>query len=170
MNALMQLTEQDYEKMADDIIKISMEKSEDDLLLFIGNALHDSGYRVSTSENDDIIEPEMFNHHLEKVNLIKSLNFLMDKQSLTATRAKEDGGKFWRRFKEKLRIAICKDGKIKDIITGNGTLKDYLVIGIPLVLTALGVVTLDPIFLAIIAATFALILKVGFEAYCDNLA
>jgi hypothetical protein len=52
-------------------------------------------------------------------------------------------------------------------LEGDGTLKDYLIAGIPLILAALGIGALNPLALAIVAAVVALIVKVGFQAYCE---
>jgi len=86
---------------------------------------------------------------------------------LTKANAKKEGKKFWKRFKDKLQKNICNDPKIKELLAGKGSLKDYLITGIPLVLAALGLGVLNPVTLAIIATVFALIIKVGFEAYCE---
>ena len=59
------------------------------------------------------------------------------------------------------------NSKIKELLEGDGTLKDYLIAGIPLILAALSIAALNPLALAIIAAVFALIIKVGFQAYCE---
>lgn len=164
---LSQMTEQDYEKMAQEINEISQTKSETELLELIGTALHDSGLTVSTSESSEIVQPKMFNENKEKFSVAKSFDFVVKSEPLTQNDAKEEGEKFWYRFKDKLQDVICTDSRIKELITGNGTLKDFIVAGIPLVLAALGLITINPVFLAIIAAVFALILKVGFKAYCE---
>ena len=164
---LSQMTEQDYEKMAQEINEISQTKSETELLELIGTALHDSGLTVSTNKSSQIVQPKMFNENKEKFSVLKSLNFVVESEPLTPDDAKNEGEKFWYRFKDKLQKVICSDSRIKELITGNGTLKDFIVAGIPLVLVALGLATINPIFLAIIAAVFALIVKVGFQAYCE---
>lgn len=164
---LAQLTEQDFEKMAQEIQTISETKSENEIFELIGNALHDSGMTVSTSKTFDIIHPKMYNESLEKFSMEKSFDFVADTEPLTAEDAKEEGRNFWKRFKDKLKSAICNDSKIRDLLTGDGTLKDYLIAGVPLILAALGLGAINPLLLAIIAAVFALIVKVGFQAYCE---
>ncbi|PLX08130.1 MAG: hypothetical protein C0596_07470 [Marinilabiliales bacterium] len=160
-------TGDDFEKMAQEINEISESNTEDEILKLIGNALHDSGMTVVDNNSKGIIKPKMYNPEKEKFNIVKSLNFVADTKSLTPKDAKKEGKKFWKRFKEELQEAICSDDKIKKLMDGKGTLKEYLVVGIPMVLAALGV-ALNPIFLAIIAAVFALIIKVGFRAYCET--
>lgn len=163
---LAQMTEQDFEKMAQEINEISEAKSESELLELIGNALHDSGFTVSTSKSSHIIQPKMFNEETERFSMAKSFNFVEDRKPFASDDAKKEGKKFWDRSKDKLQKIICNDPDIKDLILGNGTLKDLIILGIPLVLTALGLATISPVFLAIIGAVFALIVKVGFRAYC----
>lgn len=164
---LAQLTEADFEKMAQEINEISEKQSEESLLAILGNALHDSGLTVSSSNSFAILQPKMFNEGIEKFSMKKSMDFVSETDPLTPNDAEAEGRRFWQRFKDKLRAAICNDSKIKELLEGDGTLKDYLIIGIPLILAALGVAVLNPVWLAIIAAVFALIMKVGFQAYCE---
>ncbi len=167
MNLIQELTGADYARMALEITTLSEENEEDDLLESIGNAMHDSGYTTATDDSEDLLQPKMFDG-LEKINLAKAVAFVDDTRALTREKARGEGKKFWKRFKEKLRIAICKDAALADLINGKGTLKQYLTVGIPLVAAALGIGVINPVLLAIIAATFALILKVGFAAYCEG--
>ena len=164
---LAQLTEEDFEKMAQEIDEINETNSEDDLLERIGNALHDSGLTVATGNNFEIIKPKMFNQNLEKFSMKASLDFVADTTPLTTEDAVEEGRRFVGRFKDKLKVVLCNDSKIRDLITGEGTLKDYLIAGVPLVVAALGLTALNPLLLAIVAAVFALIVKVGFQTYCE---
>ncbi len=164
---LAQLSEVDFEKMAQEINEISETKSEEALFAIIGNALHDSGLTVSSSNSFEILNPKMFSEVTEKFNMKKSLEFVSETEPLSPDDAQAEGKKFWQRFKDKLKVTICNDAKIKALLTGDGTLKDYLIAGIPLVLTALSIGVLNPLALAIIAAVFALIIKVGFLAYCE---
>lgn len=165
---LAQMTEADFEKMALEIDEISQTNSEEELLAVLGNALHDSGLTVSSSNSFEILQPKMFNEGLEKFSMRKSMRFVSDTEPLTKPEAEAEGKRFWKRFKEKLNVAICNDVKIKELIETQGTLKDYLIAGIPLILSALSITFLNPLALAIVAAVFALIIKVGFQAYCEN--
>ena len=164
---LAQLTDQDFDKMATEIQRISKNVSEEDLYTSLGRALDDLGYAVSSSRSFEILQPKMFGGTNERVNLAKSYDYVANVRPATKAKANKEGKKFWKRFKDKLQRAICNDPKIKDLLTGQGTLKEYLITGIPLVLAALGLGVLNPVTLAIIAAVFALIVKVGFQAYCE---
>jgi len=164
---LAQLTDQDFEKMAKEIQEISDNSSEDSLFETIGNALHDSGLTVQTNNSLEMFQVKAFNEGTEKFNLRKSVSFVDDTTALSTDQAKEEGKKFWERFKDKLQSTICNDSKIKALLDGDGTLKDYLVAGIPLILAALGMAVLNPLALAIIASVLALVVKVGFKTYCD---
>jgi hypothetical protein len=164
---LAQLTEADFEKMAQEIQEISETQTEDSLLETIGNALHDSGLTVSTANSFEILQPKAFSEATEKFSMKRSFSFVSDTTPMSTNEAKEEGRKFWQRFKDKLRSAICNDSKIKELLEGDGTLKDYLIAGIPLILAALGIGALNPLALAIVAAVVALIVKVGFQAYCE---
>jgi len=164
MYYLSQLTEPEFEIMAEEI---NENKSENELFQLIGEALHNSGFTVSTSNTVGIMQTKMFNQDVESISLIKSIDFLTETEPLSTEEAIEEGGKFWERFKDKLRSVICNDLKIKELIEGDGSLKDFLVIAIPLILAALGITVLSPMLLIVIAAVFALIVKVGFNAYCS---
>jgi hypothetical protein len=168
MITLAQLSEADFEKMAQEIQEISDSQTEDSLMEIIGNALHDSGLTTSSDNSFLILQPKAFNEGIEKFSLKKSVSFVADTAPLTSVEAKEEGRRFWRRFRDKLRNAICNDSKIRELLEGDGNLKDYLIAGIPLILAALGIGVLNPLALAIIATVVALIVKVGFQAYCET--
>lgn len=142
---LAQLTEEDYEKMAQEIQDISESHNEESLLTIIGNALHDSGLTVSDSPTFEVLRPKAFDENVEKFSLKKSMKFVADPDPLSGDDAKEEGKKFWQRFKDKLKSAICNDSKIKELLKGDGSLKDYLLVGLPLVLSALGLGSLSPL-------------------------
>lgn len=167
MLTLAQMNDQDFEKMAAEIQKISKTSTEDVLYEAIGKALDDIGFAVAADKSFSIIQPKMVNAVGEKFSMMKSLNYVTNVKPVTKLNAKKEGKKFWKRFKDKLQKAICNDPKIKELLTGNGTLKEYLIAGIPIILAAIGLSVLNPVTLAIIAAVFALIIKVGFEAYCE---
>ena len=164
---LAQLTEADFEKMAQEITEISETESEESLLATLGNALHDSGLTDTSSNSIEVLKPKMYNEGTEKFSMRKSMNFVSETEPLQPIEAEEEGRRFWQRFKDKLRVTICNDSKIKELLEGDGALKDYLIAGIPLILAALSIAALNPLVLAIIAAVFALIIKVGFQAYCE---
>lgn len=168
MNLAM-LNVQDFQKMADEIQEISDTKSEDQLFVAIGNNLHDRGYTVCTAEDSfELIEPKAFDASLEKFSMIKSLEFVENTEPLSEESARKEGRKFWKRFQQKLKTAICNNPQLKDLFAKEGTLKDYLIVGIPIVLAAIGITsTLGPLALALVASIFALIAKVGFETYCE---
>lgn len=165
---LAQLSEADFEKMAQEITEISETQNERSLLTILGHALHDSGLKVSSANSFEILEPKTANKSNEKFNIKNSLRYVAETDPLTPDEAEAEGKKFWKRFKDKLRTALCNDSKIKQLLEGEGTLKDYLIAGIPMVLSALGIAMLNPVALAIIGASFALIIKVGFQAYCET--
>lgn len=164
---LVQLTEVDFEKMAQEIQEISDQQSEDALFESIGNALHDSGLTTASDNSFEIIQPKVFNEAKEKFSMKKAYSFVADTTPLTIEESKEEGKRFWGRFKDKLKATICNDTKIKALLLGDGTLKEYLIAGIPLILAALGIAALNPLALAIVGAVMALIVKVGFQAYCE---
>lgn len=167
MITLAQLSEHDFAIMAQEINEISESKSENELYEIIGNALHDSGMTVSDSNNFEIIMPKAFDEKQERFSMLKAFNFVADTESLTKNKAEKEGRDFWDRFKDKLKTTICTNPQISALFNNEGKLKDYLIAGIPLILAALGIAMLSPVWLAVIAAVFALIMKVGFKAYCE---
>lgn len=163
---LAEITEADFEKMAQEINEISETHSEEKLLAILGNALHDSGLTVSTSNSIEILQPKIYNESTEKFSMKKSLNFVPKIAPLTQPEAEAEGVRFWQRFKDKLRVTICNDFKIVELIKSDGTLKDYLIACIPLILASLRIEALNPLSFAMIAAVFALFIKLGFRTYC----
>ncbi|MEL6732266.1 MAG: hypothetical protein AAFP83_14145 [Bacteroidota bacterium] len=164
---LAEVTDQQLNQMSADIAKISGELSEEELFEVIGNGLHDLRLETGIIDEMVVLQPKGYNGNLDKFNMSAAVRHVQDRNPLSKEEAKEEGKKFWGRFKEQLRLAICQDTKIKELIEGKGALKDYLLIGIPLVVATLGLTALNPVHLAIITTVFALILKVGFKAYCQ---
>ena len=160
---LEQLTKADFERMAQEINEISETQSEDSLLAIIGNALHDSGLTVSTSNSFQILQPKMYNEEIEKFSVIKSINFVSETAPLTPN----DAVKEVRNFLERIRGVICNDPKIIMLFEGNGTLEDSIRNIIPIILTAVGVGLPNPILFAIAVAVLCIIIKVGYKTYCQ---
>lgn len=99
---------------------------------------------------------------------IETLNqFINNTSTLTEKEAKQEGESFWKLVKVKLQHEICSNKEIEKLMSGEGKLKDYLLIGIPIVIAAIGIPAISPIALPIVVSVFALIIKVGFEAYCS---
>ncbi|MEQ8242354.1 hypothetical protein [Fulvivirga sp.] len=164
MKQLAEFTEEDFENLEKDIYRLS-DRSADDLYRIIGNGLYDLALKVSENEGESIVESSM--SFSKKLNTIAAVDYVENAESIASASASENGKGFFKRFKQRLKNAICNDEKIKKLMEGKGSLKEYLIIGIPMVLAALGMAALNPVLLAIIAATFALIVKVGWEAYCN---
>lgn len=67
-----------------------------------------------------------------RISLTEAFEDVGDSTPLEKGQAVEEGRAFWKRFKEKLKNAICNDPKIQELMLGQGSLKDYLMVGIPL--------------------------------------
>ena len=183
MDYLDELNELDFERIASDIEEMS-KMDEGEIYEIIGNSLKREGYSVvkkarprkaagkakaaRKARGFDIIQPNMmFDDKRKNISPLKAMKFVNEPLLPETDSARDEGRRFWDRFKDQLRKTICNDEKIKTLLTGKGTLKDYLVVGIPIVLSALGIGALSPVMLVVVASVFALILKVGFEAYCE---
>ncbi len=166
MDYLSEFAGQDFEQMAHDLSELSQNKTEDELLEIIGQSLYGLGYEIASSSEVDIIKP-ISSSELRNMGIAAAVDFVENRNLALTEQVKMEAVGFWKGFKEKLKEAICNDPKIRDLITGDGTLKEYLIVGVPLVLAALGMSALNPLLLAIVAAVFALIIKVGFKTYCE---
>lgn len=162
--ALATLEQQDYDQLAKQVQIISETKQEDELFEIIGNALYDSGLDVSPANFIEATIPVAFDRTTLKFNILETIQFVENTEPITKEEAKKKGKKLLKRIKNEL----CSNEGVKDFFTGNSDLKDNLKVIIPLVLGLVSsTLTLGPIGLAIAVAVIALLLKVGYEAYCE---
>jgi predicted RND superfamily exporter protein len=88
-------------------------------------------------------------------------------QRIETIEAEKEGKRFWNKFKNSLKTIICNNPKIQELMNGEGDLTSYLKVITLLLLAALGITLITPILLAAIAAILAIIIKIGFNTYCD---
>lgn len=153
--------------MAMQIEALAAQKSEKDLYMALGNALYDSGIVLDENGAVSLDAFDYFDSEKQKLNLSKSFDFVSDPTPLDKDASKTNGKKFWERFKDELRKFICENSEMKKLFEGEGTLRDYLKVAIPIIISALGWAAMGPLGLTILASVAALIAKVGFAAYCN---
>ncbi|MDR2626930.1 MAG: hypothetical protein LBC40_02735, partial [Dysgonamonadaceae bacterium] len=162
---LAQFTDDEFEHWASEITKLQS-KSDKELYSAIGNSLYDGGLSVSNSTNRFVlIEPRKETVSDGRLSFMQSLQHVANagaKQKPAPNAAKE-GESFFKR----LKTIICTDPQIVALFTGD-SLTDYLKTGIPILLTLLGITALSPWAAGLIAATIALIAKIGFKMYCSG--
>ena len=158
MKFLSELTEADYTNLADDALLLA-EKDENELFAFIGNGMNSLG--LSIADDDQTLFTPV---QLRTYSMFSPFSLSDNQQAVDAL---ELGKRSGERFKEKLRRIICSNERLREIIMGEGTLREKLIIAIPVILSLLGVTALAPPMLAIITAAIALIIRIGFQAYCD---
>lgn len=167
MKKFEQITEQEFEKIAADVESLS-QRDEDEIYQIIGSALDLSEDIGEVPDNLNFMSPRKYDPIMEKADLMSNAMGFMSTSMLRKKRnTAKDGKKFWIKFKKKLKKAICSNKDIKKIITNQGTVKEYIKVGIPIIMAAMGISALNPAILLIIASVFALIIKVGFEVYCE---
>jgi hypothetical protein len=78
-------------------------------------------------------------------------------------------GDFWKRFNKQAKKTICNSEEVQNFINnkGNLTIKVTLKYVVPLIVSTLGLSTINPIALAIVIGILALIAKTGFNTYCN---
>lgn len=163
MKTFQDYTNQDYDKMAQDIISLS-KKDESELYKVLGHALYDIG--IQASDREDVLF-ERIDTGTDGISPLKGFNFVAETSPLEENKAEANGKTFWGTFGKKIQKGICESQEIKDIMNGEGTLKDKLVIAIPLILTAIGLsFVLAPVLIVLIAIAIAFIIKAGLQAYC----
>lgn len=166
MLTLAQLTPTDFEHMEREILQINEGNSEEALCTVIGNALHDSGLTVAEDDSFKLVVPKVYNEATTPFSLKSSFDFTANTQP--NNQAQQEGRKFWRRFRNKLRHTICNEPTIQALMDQGGDLRDYLAIIIPIIMGALGLTVLNPLALGLIAAVLAMLIKSGFHAFCEN--
>lgn len=73
-----------------------------------------------------------------------------------------------RKLFERIKKAVCTNKEIRNFFTGDKDLQYYLKIGIPVILALVSPsLALGPLGLAIAVIIISLILKVGYEVYCE---
>jgi hypothetical protein len=138
-------------------------RSEDDILNYAGNLLVANGLTVSGSESGTVVVTAA-----EVFNLQKSLAaFHLADSAVNAAAA--EGGK----FKERLEYAVCSSPTLYKLLgdnDGNSTVKDTikksLDIVVPMICSATVAGALAGFWVGLIAAALALMLKIGYAAYC----
>ena len=81
--------------------------------------------------------------------------------------AVESGKSFWQRLKDQIKNAICTNSTIKDFFTGDATLGKTLRVIVPIILTAIGITVINPMLMAALVACISLLIKAGYNAYCE---
>jgi hypothetical protein len=158
MKLLSELTEADYTNLADDVLQLA-EQDETELFALIGNGMNNMGLSIADDEQTLFVPVQLRTY--------KTFTPFSVSYNQQAANTMELGRNFGDQFREKLRRIICDNERLRTIIMGNGTLREKLVLAIPVILSLLGVTALAPPMLAIIAAAIALIVRIGFQAYCD---
>lgn len=158
------LENQDYEELANEVQKIADTKSEDSLYAVLGNALYNSGLEVAPYDYPEAVMAITSIKSKHKVDFIKTIDFVGNAVPMAKIDAKEQGKGFFQRIKKE----ICTNEKIREFFTGKSALADHLKIIIPIILGLISSsLALGPIGLAIVITILALILKVGYQTYCD---
>lgn len=158
------LKNQNYDELANQVQEIIDTKSKDDLYEIIGNALYDSGLDVSPEDYPEAAISLAIDINTKNFDFLKSVNFVEDTSPISKAEAKKKGKGLWKRIKTEL----CSNEKIRDFFTGNSDLKDNLKVIIPIILGLISsTLTLGPLGLAVAVAIIALLIKVGYQAYCE---
>lgn len=82
------LENQDYEKMAQDILETSKTKSEDELFEILGNALYDSGLEISPEDYEEATIPISFEADTKQFNVFKTLNYVANSEPVSSKNSK----------------------------------------------------------------------------------
>jgi hypothetical protein len=152
---------QNDDELAKEVQQITGTQSEESLYGVLCHALYNGGLEVAPL---DYFEPVMAIASIkskQKINFIKTLDFVGSAVPLAESEAKKQGKSFFQRIKKE----ICT--KIREFFTGGNTLREYLQTLIPIILGIISSsLALGPIGLAIAVAILALLIKVGYQAYC----
>ncbi len=136
-------------------------KSEDEILGYVGKMLMTNGYTVSGNVEGNVIVPA------EPVNLQRSFAVFFPADNITKgmTAAAVEG----KSFKKRLKYAVCTNETLIKLFgdNANTSVRDIIKKGLPTVVTVLGG-SIGGFWLAVAAAALALLLKLGYKAYCDG--
>ena len=164
MNLFENVTKQDYQKIANDVLFMS-KKSETELFQVLGHGLYDLG--VDASDSDKFLLKRV-DKGVAGISSAKGFNYIAKTKPLTKAQAEKKGRGFWKKFGKKIKKEICSNPDIIKIINGEATLKDKLVIAIPAILAAIGgSIVLGPLYIALISIVLSIIIKSGLGAYCE---
>lgn len=158
------LKNQNYAELADQVKEITESKSEDNLYEIIGNALYDSGLELAPQGYTEAAIPLSMNLKTMNYDFLKSVNFVEDTTPISKSEAMKKGKGLWKRIKTEL----CSNNKIKDFFTGDSNLKDNLKMLIPIILGLVSsTLALGPLGLTIAVTIIALLIKIGYQEYCE---
>ncbi len=163
MKSFENYTNADYKQIAKDIITLS-KKEESELYQVLGHALNDLG--IQASKKKDVLF-ERADNETKEVSALKAFNFVANTKSLDEVEAETRGKKFLNDLNLKIQKTICQNQIIIDIINGDATLEDKLVVAIPAILVIIGGgIILGPAYLTLISIALAIIIRIGLSAYC----
>lgn len=159
----MKLENQNSNLLASQLQQIINSKSEENLYEIIGNALYDSGLQISSLQYPEATIPITLNEDSTNFNILESIKFIEDTTAITKVEAIIRGKGLLKRIKTQL----CTNETIKNFFTGDNKLTDNLKVIIPIILSLISsTLALGPVGLAIAVALIALLIKIGYEAYC----
>jgi hypothetical protein len=172
-----QFSDDDFDRWADEITELQS-KSDKELFSAIGPSLYEGGLSVSRSTNPFVlVEPREETVSDGRISLTQSVHHVSHRGSHQASqdgsvagkanKSAADAAKEGKSFFKRLKTIICTDPQIVALFSGS-TLQDYLKTGIPFLLALLGLTALNPWVAGLIAATIALIAKIGFRMYCSG--
>ena len=159
----------DIDQLLEDV-EFLKDKNEEDILAFVGRLLVDNGYTVSDSGDCVIVPDEEFSAQKSYTSLMQSDGFTNAAKATKTTKTAKAKGK---KFKARLKDAICTNTTIFKLLGDGGknddAAKDTIKKILPDLLKLLGIGSAGSvagIWLGIIAAALALLLKLGYDAYC----
>jgi hypothetical protein len=130
----------------------------------IGNGLYDENLEVNEQAGKIVLEPKAIN---TPAFALQSFMFVKNPTPRNEEDSKQDGEKFFKRLNEKIQKEICTNKTIYSLFMEENNLKSALSQILPIVLAGIAV-SLNAIGMAILIAILALIIKVGYQSYCEK--
>lgn len=151
-------------QVINDAIEISQKNDLDDLFRTIGNGLYDENLEVIEQAGKIVLEPKAIN---TPTFAMQSFMFVKNANPQSEEDNKQEGEKLFKRINTKIQKEICTNETIYSLFMKENNLKSALSQILPIVLAGIAV-SLNAIGMAILIAILALIIKVGYETYCEK--
>jgi len=191
MKSVENYTAKDFSKIADKAILLNETASEEELYQLLGKNLFKLNTNIAAPlpSAGTLRKTPMRRRSISKLAETDSLGFKSGSYSglfrlpdsgyhiseevvsipLKADSIRKNGKDFFEKFRDTIGKVICTNETIIEFINGksNYSIKDLLIVIVPLVVTAIGIATLSPVFISIIVGVLALIIKSGFQSFCS---
>lgn len=167
-------SEEELNEIADFVEGELTSISEDEAYDALANGLYDLGYEIENENEEDEDEAiEKFMNPIDTgghalLGSPKAFINLQNRAELSGLVRNRRGKRFFAKLRRKVKAAICNRESIAEWFQNlvGSSFKDFIKNVIPIILAAIGL-SINPIVTGIIIAAVILIIKTGYDSFCN---